>query len=123
MAFMNQEKKRIIAAELKKVVPADWRYSLSVNNSSTIVMTIKSAPVNLMEMKGMAVEGRTYHQLNQYYPEQCYEGKTLNTMIDIIAALNTGNWNRSDSQSDYFDVGHYVNVNIGSWDKPFKVEA
>jgi hypothetical protein len=35
----------------------------------------------------------------------------------------TGNHDRSDIQSDYFDVGWYVDVNIGSWNRPYEVEA
>lgn len=32
------------------------------------------------------------------------------------------NHNRSDSQTDYFDVGHYTSINLGSWNKPFVVK-
>jgi phenolic acid decarboxylase len=44
MAYVNQEKKAKI---LKKVMPKGWKYSLAVRNHSTIVCTIKSAPVDL----------------------------------------------------------------------------
>ena len=37
-------------------------------------------------------------------------------------ALNIDNHNRSDSQTDYFDVGHYTSINLGSWNKPFVVK-
>jgi len=43
----------------------------------------------------------------------------LQTMRAIIKALNLDNYDRSDSMTDYFDVGHYVNINIGRWNKPF----
>ena len=48
MAYMNQEKKAKIAAALKTVVPKGWKYSLAVRNHSSIVMNIKSAPVDLV---------------------------------------------------------------------------
>ena len=48
MAYMNQEKKSKIAAALKGVVPDGWKYSLSVRNHSTIVMTITAAPFDLI---------------------------------------------------------------------------
>jgi hypothetical protein len=35
--------------------------------------------------------------------------------------MNTGNWDESDIQTDYFNVGWYVDVKIGSWQKPYKV--
>jgi hypothetical protein len=50
MAYMNQEKKAVIAAALKAVMPADWKYGLTVQNGMTIVLTIKSAPVDLIAM-------------------------------------------------------------------------
>jgi hypothetical protein len=36
-----------------------------------------------------------------------------------VRALNCDNYDNSDSMTDYFDVGHYVDLNIGKWDKPF----
>ena len=50
MAFMNHAKKRLIADALKKVVPKDWKYTLAVRHHSTIVMTIRSAPIYFMQM-------------------------------------------------------------------------
>ena len=42
----------------------------------------------------------------------------LNHFLD---ALNLGNYTNIVIQTDYFDVGWYVDVNIGRWDKPFVV--
>lgn len=116
MAYMNQEKKRKIAEELKRVMPKDWKYSLGVNNHSTITLTIQSAPVDLLARTNLET---TYHQLNHFYPHHMFEGKTLETMQAIIRALNIDNHDRSDTMTDYFDVGHYVNIDIGRWNKPF----
>jgi hypothetical protein len=33
--------------------------------------------------------------------------------------MNAGNHNRSDAMTDYFDVGWYVDVNIGKWNQPY----
>jgi len=35
--------------------------------------------------------------------------------------MNDGNWNRSDSSVDYFDVGWYIDINIGNWAKPYQL--
>jgi len=40
----------------------------------------------------------------------------------IFEALNIDNFDESDIMTDYFHVGHYVNVNVGSFDKPFQVK-
>jgi len=39
-----------------------------------------------------------------------------------MAVMNTGNWDKSDIQTDYFNVGWYVDVNIGKWNKPYIME-
>lgn len=122
MAYMNQEKKAKIAEALKKVMPRGWKYTLRVRDHSTIVCTIRQAPVDLMAAVARNEYNRddayftvnTYHVRN-YFADEC----VADVMERIVAALNTGNWDRSDTQTDYFDVGHYVDLRIGTWDKPF----
>ena len=31
------------------------------------------------------------------------------------------NHNNSDVQTDYFDVGWYIEINVGDWEKPYKL--
>ena len=109
MAFVDQSKKSRIAANLKKVVPKGWKYSLAVRNHSTIVMTIASAPFELIK----AFEGNAYIK----------DESVGEVFAKIFEALNTDNYDRSDSQTDYFDCGHYVDLNLGRWDKPFVCTA
>ena len=125
MAYMNQEQKAKIASELKKVMPADWKYSLSVHHHSTIVLTISAAPVDLIAQMKMNLERgcnhKDYVQVNHYHLDKQFAGELLETFRKIRQALNTDNYDRSDIQTDYFEVGHWVNINIGRWNKPFQV--
>ena len=134
MAHVSKEKKQKIAAALKTVMPKGWKWSLAVNNSSTIVLTIASAPVDLM------AEAMRVHNNNSYgagcdgkmtQPEthiqancrpEMYFDESLELFRKIRDALNIDNYDNSDSQTDYFDVGHYVRLNLGSWNKPFIVK-
>ena len=50
MAYMNQQKKAVIAAALKTVVPKDWKYTLRVRNHMEIVMVIREAPVDFFRL-------------------------------------------------------------------------
>jgi len=119
MAYMNQEKKKAIAAELKKVMPKDWKYSLSVSNHSAITMKIRSAPVVLPENE----YNEDYLDLNVYHWENSKLlelNPEVRPIIDAsLRALNHGNWDNSDVMTDYFDKGHYVNLLFGEWGKPF----
>lgn len=130
MAYMNQEKKAKIAANLKKVVPDGWKYSLAVRNHSTIVFTLRQAPVDILGniraavaenggYQSTAPEVTTYWSVNPYHIDTQFSGDVLKVMRQINEALNDGNHDNSDIQSDYFDVGWYVDLNIGLWNDPF----
>lgn len=110
MAFMTQDKKATIAAELKKVVPAGWKYSLRVIDHSLICMTVSQAPVDL----------RAYESINTDADRARNMPDVHKTVEAIRAALNTGNYSRSDILHDYHDVGHYIDLRFGSYKKPFK---
>ena len=135
MTYMNQEQKAVIAARLKDVVPAGWKYSLEVENYQLIKMCITSAPVDLIaeaqESRDRAAlrKGEQSGQLDGYFEVYVHQGrnqketfsKSGDVMQLIADALNTGNYNASDSYRDYSDVGHYVRLTIGRHDKPFVV--
>lgn len=145
MAYMNQQKKLCIADALKKVVPKDWKYSLAVRHHSTIVMTIRSAPIDFMQMEadrlrtelrrghsyvdpnhiaayiGELEHGEVeYFQLNEFQVATQFPGEIGATLAKIVAVLNTGNYDNSDLMTDYFDVGHYISLRIGDYGKPFR---
>jgi hypothetical protein len=89
-------------------------------------MTIKSAPVDLLrcfaESDYYKHETATHLDVNPYHFEnRITDDEVRATFVKIFEALNTGNWNNSDIHTYYFDVGHYVDVTIGSWSKPFVV--
>lgn len=125
MAYMNQEKKAKIAAALKRVIPAGWKYSLAVRHGSTIVCTISEAPFDLLKAFRASEyrdpESITHADVNVYHVRRAFEDECVADVMEaIVAALNTDNHDRSDVQTDYFDVGHYVDLQIGRWDKPFR---
>ena len=118
MAYITQEEKKEIANQLKAFIPKTWKWSIAVKHYSVLVLTIASAPASdLGQYDGKDV------QANTYYPEYHFEGEALATIKKIISVLNHKNYNNSDSQSDYFEVGYYVNINIGKWNKPFMAIA
>lgn len=130
MAYMNQERKGIIAGELKRVMPQGWKWSLSVQHHSTIVLTISEAPVDLIREYRDQVNRRHHQfplpqldhlQINEFWLLDQFEGERLEQMTAIRNALNGGNWDKSDIQTDYFNVGWYVSINFGRWNKPFRV--
>jgi len=134
MAFMNQEKKAALAPAIKAALKKyGIKGSLAVNNYSTLVLNIKSGPIdfiqNYNETVGQQPGGfrngspaESCIHVNRYWFREHFSGKAKNFLTEVIEAMMKGNHDRSDSQTDYFDVGWYVDVNIGKWNKPYVLE-
>ena len=112
MAYITQDMKKEIVAEVKKVLPKSWKVSFRIRHYSTLIMTIKSAPIDLSNGKG---------NITVNVSRNDYDENTNKVLRDVWAAMNKGNYDNSDIQSDYFDVGYYAYIHAGSWDKAFQV--
>jgi hypothetical protein len=137
MAYMNSEMKAKIAAKIKPILAKyGVKGSLSVRNHSTIVLTLKSGKIDFIENLNR-VCGSSHYQtsngfrpvtgghvdVNPYWYHDHFDGKARKFLDEALRVLNTGNHDNSDSQTDYFDVGWYVDVNVGKWNKPYIVES
>jgi len=129
MAYMSQEKKAAIAPVVKAILKKyKVKGSLAVRHHSTLVLNIKSGALDFIgnfnavadTRTGRVEHAETYLQVNPYWAHEHYSGKVKQFVTEVLAAMNVGNHDRSDSQSDYFDVGWYVDVNVGQWDKPYQ---
>ena len=133
MAYMNQEKKAKIAPVVKAICAKyGIKGSLKVRNHSTLCLTIKQGPIDFIGnsnrvcgndhyqvSRGFRPNTQGYSDVNPYWFRDHYDGEALDFLSEILTAMNAGNHDRSDIQSDYFDVGWYVDVNIGRWDQPY----
>jgi hypothetical protein len=134
MAYMSQEKKAKIAPVVKAVLKKyKVKGSLAVRNHSTLVLNIKSGAIDFIEnfiatdRNALSEEQVRYIRANKsldvnpYWYHEHFDGKAKKFLTEIMAAMNDGNHDRSDAQVDYFDVGWYVDVNIGNWKKHYEV--
>ena len=134
MAYMNQEKKKEIAKLLKeKLKGRDIKYTLGVDNHSTIIMNINSGSVDFIKnynesktddqrvMNGYEVEAKDYINVNEYYINDYFTGDALDILSTAKECLDLNNFDKSDVMTDYFHVGHYTEINIGRWNKPYKL--
>ena len=139
MAYMNQERKQNLAPAIKAVLKKyGVKGSLSVNNHSTLVLTLKSGSIDFIEnfiktgtdsnigrkMEQSQIDYIRKNQsldVNPYWYQEHFSGRALKFLEELLPLMNSGNHDRSDIQSDYFDVGWYVDVNIGRWNQPYQV--
>jgi hypothetical protein len=123
---MNQEKKQKISSKLKPVLKKyGLKGSLSVRNHMTLVLNVTAGSIDFVSNMNRVVGRQTFAsdsiQVNQYWYHEHFDGVAKKALREIIDAMNTDNHDRSDIRSDYFDVGHYIDVNIGKWNKPYQV--
>ena len=118
MAYMNQEKKAIIASKLKPVLKKyGMKGSLSVRSHLSICLTVKSGTIDF----GLKDKG---YQVNTYWIKDHWTGKAQAFLLEALDALKSaGYYNNSDAMTDYFDTAYYMDINIGKWNKPYILET
>ena len=133
MAYFNQERKAKLAPAIKAILKKyKVKGSLAVRNHSSFVLNIKSGAIDFIGNYNSTVAAQPGGfrnsnpaekslDVNPYWYQEHFDGRALNFLKEIFAAMNLGNHDRSDIQSDYFDVGWYVDVNVGAWNQPYEL--
>lgn len=144
MAYMNQEMKKALSTQIKAVLKKyGVKGTIGVNNHSSLVVNIKSgvldfiAAANKHNKQYADRTGQHFHEVTDYYSANPYwevdhmnnigETKIANFFKELIEAMNGkgsnyANHDNSDIMTDYFDVGWYVDINIGNWKKAYICE-
>jgi hypothetical protein len=129
MAHMSQERKAELAPAIKAICKKyGVKASIAVRNHSSLVLNIKSGKIDFINDYGNTPEQRADAekfgiQVNPYHYKNHFNGEAYHFLSEVIPAMNVGNHDRSDIMTDYFDVGFYVDVNIGRWDQKYVLEA
>ena len=137
MAYVSQDRKQSLAPAVKAVLKKyGVKGSLSIRTHSSLVLTVKSGKIdfveNFIETDSKVLHGRKMSQdqidhirknqsvdVNPYLYHEHFSGKAKDFLKEVLAAMNKGNHDNSDAMTDYFDVGWYVDVNIGRWNQPY----
>jgi hypothetical protein len=129
MAYMNQEKKAALAPKIKAVLKKyNMKGSIGVRHHSTLVVNLSTGRLDILNNYIHSEQNsHEYLRVNEYHIEYHYTGdiqKFLTELKDAMMQSDDGsvkNHDRSDSQSDYFDVGWYIDINVGQFQKPYKL--
>ena len=106
---MNQEKKKKLAPKIKEILKKyNMKGTLSVDNYSTLNLNLKSGSIDFGT-----------DRINEYWYKDHFKDnpEALAFLSEVIPAMNVGNHDNSDMMTDYFDVGWYIGVRLGKWDK------
>lgn len=123
MAYMSQENKKALAPAIKAILQKHGlKGSLGVRNHSTLVLKITSGTIDFAAdyqgQRSTSDEGFAA-RVNHYYISTGWTGKACEALTELAQAMMVGNHDRSDSMTDYFDVGWYVDLSVGEWNKPY----
>ena len=125
MAYMSQDRKQQLAPAIKAICQKHGiKATLSVRHNMTLCLNVKSGCIDFLASGkrcgsiGQDVEKVDY-AVNPYWYQQHFDGDALAFLSEAMAAMNQGNHDNSDIQTDYFDVGWYTSINLGQWNKPY----
>ena len=147
MAYMSQEMKKSLAPRIKNILKKyGMKGTLGVNHYSTLRLNLSKGRLDLIgdaqihnneycEKRGLPIDSyvidRGYLQVNEYHAaEHSTDPEIKSFYEEIVDAMNgryedapTSNYDNSDYYTDYFDVGWYIDINVGKWNKPYILEA
>ena len=133
MAYVSQERKARLAPAIKAVCTKyGVKATLAVRHHSTLVINIKQGKLDFIGNYNAETLSRypvgdrrinlatDYIDVNPYWCHEHFTGTAKNFLTELFAAAKGTEWyDRSDAQTDYFDTAYYIDVNIGSWNKPY----
>jgi len=136
MAYVSKEMKSKLAPAIKAICRRyGVKASLSVRNHSTLVLTIQSSGIdfigNFNSVHGQLAERRNLQfrpaedhiYVNVYWCQEHFGGVAREFLLEVIEAMRGPDYfDESDAQTDYFHCSHYIDINIGRWDKTYRYD-
>lgn len=128
MAYFNQEMKTQLAPAIKALcVKYGIKATLSVKNHMSFNVNISAGSIDFLGNYNAQQVFRpddrhymeSYMRVNEYYIHDNFTGNAREFLLELKRLMMIGNHDNSDIMSDYFDIGWYIDINIGQWNKPY----
>jgi len=118
MAYVSQADKAKLAPAIKAVLKKyNMKGTIAVRHHSTLVVNIKCGAI---DFAGNYTHGDKYIQVNTYWIHDHYNGVAKDFLLELKDAMEGPDFfNNDDAMTDYFHRSHYIDINIGSWNKPY----
>lgn len=113
MAYISQTLKKELAPAIKAVLKKyDMNGTISVSHHSKLVVTLRS---------GVMFKELTNTSVNHYHinSDKRFDEKEKSFLNELRNAMMVGNYDNSDPQTDYFNVGWYTEISIGDYKKDY----
>ena len=138
MAYISQKEKK---EKLLKLKPLFAKYgiraTLSIRNHSTLSLNIWESKIDFInqyhnykiknpdrfsryeDINKIDKSIELYTGAGRLMEFEEFEGEAREFLLEANKILQEGNFDQSDSQTDYFHVGFYSQINIGNWERAF----
>lgn len=143
MAYMNKERKAARMPAIKAVLKKyNMKGTVRVRHYSTLVVTLRSGALDLIAFanKHNAEAARTRGwgdahvitngrcSINEYYDADNARNlgeEEIGAFIDELTTAMYGDdyYNHNDPMTDYFNCSHYIDINVGEFEKPYVLTA
>jgi len=124
MTYISKEQKDAKAVELRALAKEyGIKATVARKHSTELVLNISGGKIDFFGSYGDVDTNysSSYIQVNEYHIERDFTGIAQEFLLKAHEIMNEGNYNNSDAMTDYFDRGWYVSINIGQWNKPYKL--
>ena len=120
MAYVSQEMKKELAVGIKKVLKKyGCKGNIGVKNHMSLYVDVMEGPIDF----GFGTHGDRYHQINTYWIDDHWSGVAKDFLNELLTAMKGPNYfNNDNAMIDYFHRSHYTDINIGKWNKPYKLD-
>jgi hypothetical protein len=141
MAYVSQDLKAKLAPTIKRICKKyGIKASIAVRHHSTLVLNVKSGKIDFIGNyiktdaekrygQPMSADQVTYIQskqcldVNTHWAHEHYSGTAKKFLTEMITAMKGPEFfDHTDAQTDYFHCSHYIDINIGQWNKPYTLE-
>jgi len=118
MPSVNREDVKAKRELLKKTFPK-FKFSVRVENGMSISVKVLNGPFQLLKDPSKKYENVNYFYIRDHYKEL---PKASNFLSKVYEIINKGNYTITED-GDYGSIPKfYVDISVGSWDKPYEVK-
>lgn len=129
MAFISQQDKKTLAPAIKAVFKKyGLKGTISIRHNSVLCANVSAGRLDLIGAADQ-IGGRPW---NNHFQANAYAAtnekyKDINKDIfnfyeELKKAMRGSIWfDKSDSMTDYFHTAYFMDINIGRWNKPYKL--
>lgn len=118
MAYISAKETAQIRTALKEAFP-ELRFSVQNRHHSEVAVSIMKGSIDFSDI----LEGQEHVGLNHFWLENYgHHSDLFEAILMVIKRAGTEWYDRSDSQTDYFDTAFYITMAIGKWNKPYQLD-